>query len=198
LLLASALLPLELKAVEPPSPIAAVAVADTHDKGVHLDEISVGSGYAWGDLKDTHASFEAVPLYVRFGFDMNSVFGMQDRRGTLQVALEPFVNPVTRPDAGVEAGLDVFFRYLHPVSPSVKIVSELGTGPMYLSNDTAEQGKGGFNFLNQFGLGAQVAVAGKSALTFGYRFRHLSNAGSSRPNRGINSNALVVSYSILY
>jgi hypothetical protein len=196
LLLALVLLPLELHAGENPDLNMAPAVADK--RGVHLDEIAVGTGYAWGYLKYSRATFDAVPGFVRFGFDMNSFFGMRDRKGTLQLAFEPFVNPVTRPETGAEAGLNVLIRYLHPVSPSAKLVTEIGTGPMYLSIDTAEQGKSGFNFLNQFGLGAQVAVTGKSALTMGYRFRHLSNAGSSIPNRGINTNALMISYSLLY
>ncbi|MGC8775621.1 MAG: acyloxyacyl hydrolase [Chlorobaculum sp.] len=173
------------------------ASTDTHD-GVHLDEIAIGSGYAWGRLRFTHADFTAVPVFVRFGFNMNSVFGMRDSKGTLQLALEPFCNPVTEPESGVETGLNVFFRYLHPIASSVKMVGEIGSGPMYLSIDSQEQGGAGFNFLNQFGLGAQVAVSGNSAITLGYRFRHLSNAGTSEPNRGINSNALVLSYSLLY
>ncbi|NTU58601.1 MAG: acyloxyacyl hydrolase [Chlorobiaceae bacterium] len=184
-------MPLELHAGEPSG-------TNGKPEGVHFDEFAVGTGYAWGHLKHSRASFEAVPVYARFGFDINSVLGMKGRKGTLQFALEPFFNPVTKPDSGVETGLNVFFRYKHPVSPSVKLVSEIGTGPMYLSNDTREQGSGGFNFLNQFGLGAQVAVSGTSAMTMGYRFRHLSNAGTSQPNMGINSNALVISYSLLH
>jgi hypothetical protein len=149
-------------------------------------------------MKFTEADFNAVPLFLRFGFDMNSVFGMTDSKGTLQIALEPFCNPVSRPESGVETGLNVFFRYLHPVTASVKLVSEIGSGPIYLSVNSEEQGKAGFNFLNQFGLGSRVAVTDNSALTFGYRFRHISNAGTSQPNRGINTNALVLSYSRLY
>jgi len=173
------------------------AGADTH-KGFHLDEIAMGSGYAWGHMKFTEADFNAVPIFLRFGFDMNSIVGMKGSKGTLQLALEPFINPVTEPESGVETGLNVFIRYLHPVAPSVKLVSEIGSGPMYLSIDSREQGDAGFNFLNQFGLGAQVAVSDNSAITLGYRFRHLSNAGASEPNRGINSNAVVLSYSMLY
>jgi opacity protein-like surface antigen len=187
LLLACVLIPGKLDAATP-----------AQHEGVHLDEIAIGSGYAWGHMKFTEADFNAVPIFVRVGFDMNSVFGMGDSKGTLQLALEPFCNPVTEPDSGVETGLNVFFRYLHPVAPSVKLVGEIGSGPMYLSIDSKEQGEAGFNFLNQFGLGAQVAVSGNSAITVGYRFRHLSNAGTSEPNRGINSNAVVLSYSLLY
>jgi opacity protein-like surface antigen len=196
LLLVSALMPLELFAGQTPNLKAAPAVSD--HRSILLDEISVGTGYAWGRLKYSRSSSEVIPAFVRFGFDMNSVFGMPDGKGTLQLALEPFVNPVSRPERGVEAGLDIFVRYLHPVSPTVKMISELGTGPMFLNIDTAEQGKGGLNFLNQFGLGTQVVVSANSAVSLGYRYRHISNAGTSQPNRGINTNALIVSYSILY
>ncbi|NTU52556.1 MAG: acyloxyacyl hydrolase [Chlorobiaceae bacterium] len=173
------------------------AAADTR-RGFQLDEIAIGSGYADGHLKFTRATYKAVPAYLRFGFDMSSTVGMQESKGRLQLAFEPFCNPVTKPESGVESGLNVFFRYLHPLSASMKLVSEIGSGPMYLSIDSEEQGKAGFNFLNQFGLGAQLAVTGKSAITIGYRFRHLSNGGTSQPNRGINTNTAVISYSWLY
>ncbi|HWR00359.1 MAG TPA: acyloxyacyl hydrolase [Chlorobaculum sp.] len=191
-------MPLDLLAGENPGTDGKPFVADSRKQGVHLDEIAVGSGYAWSYLKQSHVSFEAVPLFMRFGFDMDSLFGIKERNGTLQLAFEPFTNSVVKPDSGVEAGLDVFIRYLYPLSSSVKLVSEIGSGPMYLGVRTTEQGNCGLNFLNQFGLGAQVAISGNSALSVGYRFRHLSNAGINQPNSGINSNALVVSYSILY
>jgi len=188
--------PLLLVGVFIPGRLQAAPVV-THES-VHLDEIAIGSGYAWGHMKFTESNFNAVPIFVRIGFDMSSAVGMKECKSTLQLALEPFCNPVSKPESGIETGLNVFFRYLHPIAPSVKLVSEIGSGPMYLSIDSVEQGKAGFNFLNQFGLGAQFAVSGNSAITVGYRFRHLSNAGTSQPNRGINSNAVVLSCSLLY
>lgn len=55
----------------------------THD-GVYLDEIAIGSGYAWGHLKFSEADYNAVPIFARFGFNMNSVFGMKESKSTLQ------------------------------------------------------------------------------------------------------------------
>ena len=188
--------PLLLACVLTPGKLYAAPVV-THES-VHLDEVAIGSGYAWGHLKFTESDFNAIPIYLRFGFDVSSLVGMKECQNALQLALEPFCNPVSKPETGIETGVNLFFRYLHPIAPSVKLVSEIGSGPMYLSIDSEEQGKAGFNFLNQFGLGAQVAVSDNSAITVGYRFRHLSNAGTSQPNRGINSNAIVLSCSLLY
>lgn len=172
-------------------------ISSTPGQAFHLNEIGFGSGYAWGRLERTGQSLAVVPAYVRLGFDMNPLVCMPEGGANLQFALEPFVNTVTEPDNGVEAGVELFIRYLHPVTPTVRLVSEIGSGPMYFSIDTREQGEGGFNFLNQLGLGAQVSVSRKSALTFGYRFRHLSNGGTRQPNSGINSNAMGISYSLL-
>jgi lipid A 3-O-deacylase len=196
-LIVLALFPSRLRAADSRFDAAGQGAAPGDRKGLSLDEIGIGSGYAWGTMKQTAGDFVAVPGFVRIGFDMNPLLGMQARKSTVQLAFEPFVNTVTKPSHGVEAGLDLFVRYLYPVSPGVKLVAEVGSGPMYLSIDTEEQGRAGFNFLNQFGLGTRVAVSKECAFTLGYRFRHLSNGGTASPNFGINSNAIVLSCSIL-
>lgn len=166
-------------------------------KGVHLDEIGFITGYAQGKLHRSGDAYVAVPAGIRLGFDMRSFLGMERSSVSVQLALEPFVNAVTRPGPGVETGIGIFIRALVPVAPSVRLVPEAGSGPVYLGIDTREQGDAGFNFLSQFGLGAQVALDRHSALTIGYRFRHLSNAGTGMHNDGINTDALVISYSLL-
>lgn len=173
-------------------------VAVDTSRHVRLDEIAIGSGYDKGNMKFTQATYKAVSVYLRFGFDISPVLGMRHNNGTLQFAFEPFCNPVSSPGSGVETGLNVFLRYLYPLSSSVKLVSEIGSGPVYLSIDSKEQGRAGFNFLNQFGLGGRVDIAENRAITFGYRYRHISNAGTSQPNRGINTNAVVLSHSWIF
>jgi lipid A 3-O-deacylase len=171
---------------------------DKNSEKIHLEEIGIGSGYGWGGLKLLEDDYKVFPAFLRIGFNVNSLLGIEGRKGTLQIAIEPFVSPVTSPERGYEAGVDIMLRYLHPIASGVKLVSELGAGPMYLSIDTLEQGDAGFDFLNQIGLGLQLNMSEKTALTAGYRFRHISNGGVSHPNTGINTNALVMSFSLLY
>jgi opacity protein-like surface antigen len=45
----------------------------------------------------------------------------------------------------------------------------------------------GFNFTLQAGAGLHWFVAERTALDLGYRYHHISNAGTERPNIGINS-----------
>lgn len=167
--------------------------------GVYLNEISVGSGYGWGSLKREAVNLALYPAFVRIGFNMNSLVGMEGCQSTVQLVLEPFLNSISRLDAGVETGCSIGLRYLHPLSASVDLFTEANVAPMFLSIKSDEQGGAGFNFLGQVGSGLQYKVSKKMAIFAGYRFRHLSHAGlADRPNAGINSNALVAGLSWLY
>lgn len=167
--------------------------------GVYLNEIGVGSGYAWGKLKSDPDNLALYPAFVRIGFNINSLVGIEGRQSTLQLALEPFVNSISDPKAGVETGCSVGLRYLHKLSGPVDLFTEASVAPMYLSIRSAEQGDAGFNFLIQAGGGLQYKVSDRVAIFAGYRFRHISHAGlSDRPNVGINSNAIVAGLSWSY
>ncbi len=167
--------------------------------GVYLNEIGVGSGYAWGSLKREPVHLTVYPAFVRIGFNMNSLVGMEDHQSTLQLVFEPFLNSMTDPKTGVETGCSIGLRYLHPLSVSVALFTEASFAPMFLSIKSVEQGDAGFNFLDQLGAGLQYKVSERTAIFGGYRFRHISHAGlADRPNGGINSNALVAGFSWLY
>lgn len=54
---------------------------------------------------------------------------------------------------------------------------------------------GTFQFTSQVGGGIHVFVRPTLALTFGYRLRHISNAGLRSDNRGLNTQFLIVGFS---
>jgi len=117
----------------------------------------------------------------------------------MQFTLEPFLNAVSGSRDGIEAGCGFGIRYLHEVARPVDLFFEASAAPMFYSIDTAEQGKAGFNFLDQIGAGLQYRFASDKAIFGGYRWRHISHAGiADRSNDGINSNAIVVGISWLY
>jgi lipid A 3-O-deacylase len=183
------------------------AVEDAHaaslengkNSGVYLNEIGIGSGYSWGTLKTEPVNLAVYPAFVRIAFNINSFAGIDGHQSTLQFALEPFVNSVSKPEAGIETGLGIGLRYLVELSGPVDLFTEASFAPMYLSIKSTEQGDAGFNFLLQAGAGLQYKVSSRTALFAGYRFRHISHGGlSDRPNEGINSNAIVAGLSLLY
>jgi lipid A 3-O-deacylase len=180
-------------------PLNAEPLQGVKEKGVYLNEIAAGSGYAWGTLKSAPDNLALYPAFVRIGFNINSLAGIEGHQSTLQLALEPFVNAIADPAAGIETGLGVGLRYTHKLSGPLDLFTEASAAPMYLSINSTEQGDAGFNFLLQAGGGLQYRVSDRIALFAGYRLRHLSHAGlSDRPNAGINSNAIVAGLSWLY
>ena len=82
----------------------AASLENGKKSGVYLNEIGVGSGYGWGRVKREPVNLSLIPAFVRVGFNMNSLVGMDCCQSTLQLVLEPFINPIARPEAGVGAG----------------------------------------------------------------------------------------------
>lgn len=181
------------------APVSAEPVEESARPDVYLDEISFGTGYAWGSVKDWPDDMSVYPAFVRFGFNANGLFGIQGNRSTLQFTLEPFVNAVSGREDGIEAGCGLGVRYLHQVARPLDLYLEASAAPMFYSIDTIELGSAGFNFLDQFGAGLRYRFARDKAFFAGYRWRHISNAGLvDRSNDGINTDALVVGLSLLY
>lgn len=154
-------------------------------------ELAVGSGYAWGELRHGE-ELQAVPVFVRIGFEVSGTDAGAASRRTLYAILEPFANPLLEPAAGIEAGCGVGLRYLHGIAGPVSLYLEGAVAPTYFSVATAEQGAAGINFLEYAGSGLEYRLGRRSALFLGFRFRHLSHAGiADRSNDGINSQAIV-------
>ena len=175
---------------------AGIAAHEERSQQIRFNELALLSGYGWGELKGND-NLEIIPFSVRFGFDINELVGMRGP-STLQLGVEPFLNTIIAPGEGIEAGFNIGFRYMAPVTDGISIFGEISSGPAYFSIDTVEQGDEGFNFISQFGAGLQFELTRSVALNAGYRFRHLSNAGFSDPNKGINSNMLLTGISFSY
>ncbi len=55
----------------------------------------------------------------------------------------------------------------------------------------------GLNFLFDFGGGVRIRAGERRAVTLGYRFLHISNAGTTSFNPGVDNNVIYVGYSFL-
>ncbi len=55
----------------------------------------------------------------------------------------------------------------------------------------------GLNFLFAFGGGIRWNTGQRRALALGYRFLHISNAGTTSFNPGVDNNVIYVGYSFL-
>lgn len=160
-----------------------------------LTEVGFITGFGLGDLRSPHDALQAFPLICHLGFELNDVMGINDHKGRLSMVVEPFFEPLIRP-GGFTLGAVLMFHYAYPLSKSLRAFIEGGAGPGYLSKRTREQGSGGFNFFDQGGGGLQIFIKESQALTFGYRFRHISHAGlRDSSNGGINSHFALIGFS---
>lgn len=167
---------------------------------VRLHEINVSTGYSRGDLIGFfNNDLEIIPIYLQFGFKINSLLGLEDHRGTLQMAIEPFILPIIGPDKGISVGVHLTqFKYSYPLFDKFNIYGEFGSGPMYHGVNSFEQGDAGFNFHSFYGGGLQYLITQDKSLNLGYRLTHISNAGTRSPNGGINTNEIIAGFSLFY
>lgn len=63
-------------------------------------------------------------------------------------------------------------------------------GALVFSTDVPVRGSRKFNFTFEYGGGLEVVTQSGRALTFGYRFHHISNGSSAPINPGLDSNLL--------
>ncbi len=106
--------------------------------------------------------------------------------GNLDLLFEPAVLVGFEPRGGVFAGGTALFRYNFLGARRLVPYVEGGGGMGYLDFDLRDQ-RDGFAFLLQAGAGAQLFVRPGMSVDLAWRFQHISNAGTSRPNNGLNA-----------
>jgi opacity protein-like surface antigen len=90
-------------------------------------------------------------------------------------------------------GLYAEFARSHRVHPIAEANGGIvaSTEPIPLRGDGAT----GLNFLFDFGGGVRWQVSPRRAVTTGYRFQHISNAGTTNFNPGLDNHVFYLSFS---
>lgn len=164
-----------------------------------LKEIGFLTGYGTASLEKKSADYDIIPILPRFGFDINPLAENLNinPRGLLEFVTEPIMNVVISPDANAEFGVSFLLKYSDKITSRVAPYIEGGIGMVYTTQHTHEQGTQ-FNFLPQVGAGLHCFLNDNLALTGGYRYRHLSNAGFADDNSGINHHFVLVGLSYFF
>ncbi len=135
-----------------------------------------------------------VSVGVRFGWLPFAPLGPSILRGSLEAGLEPIYQQYFEPKVEYFAGLAAVLRYhflsLGRFVPYVEVAGAAGG-----TNLKVPEISSNFSFLLFAGLGASYFVTDQAAVYLGYRWTHLSNGGTSSPNRGIEANTAVVGVS---
>jgi opacity protein-like surface antigen len=99
----------------------------------------------------------------------------------------------TRYGAGLSPiGLQLNFRSRSRIQP----FAEGNGGFLYFTRPTPYTTTSNFNFTFSLGAGFQTFTSSHRAVTFGYKYHHLSNAYLAPVNPGMDSNVFYVGYSL--
>jgi lipid A 3-O-deacylase len=117
--------------------------------------------------------------------------------GALEIGLGPLYQRYLEPPRRFWAGLSAVARYhflsLGRVVPYVEVAGSAGGTDLNLPEIRSD-----FAFLIFGGAGASVFFSDKGAAYAGYRWQHVSNGNTSRPNRGFESNVAVLGLSLFF
>ena len=130
---------------------------------------------------------QMVTFFPRVG----RVIAIVDGRvpGVLTFGVEGMFSRIYEPSHAMELGGGLLLRYRWAF-PRVQPYAELEGGMLYSDLRGFDLGSRVL-FTAQAAVGVQVPLGNGFAVTGGYRFRHISNAGQSSSNPGLNSNLLI-------
>jgi lipid A 3-O-deacylase len=157
--------------------------------GVEQAGGSLGVGYATHELGGKTAH-DLVLARLYYGWMLGNVAGGDHwYRGNWEVLEEIFGGLQFRPDSRYVLVETTLFRY--NLATGSRWVPFLDAGLGAAATDIGRPDLGSiFEFNEQVGPGVNYFWRQNCALTFQYRFLHISNAGIRRPNEGVNENML--------
>lgn len=122
-----------------------------------------------------------------------------EKKGYFNIYFEPQFSPVhvsgsKRYFTDFEFGLNGGIEFNLPVlSKSAYIFGAIASGPHFISRGSDLQSPG-FNFSDNFAIGAKLWPLKSTTMILQCRFRHVSNLGLREPNFGLDNLFLVVGF----
>lgn len=162
-------------------------------EGRSFGMVSLRWGRVIGTVKNVTYEYqiEAVPLFLAL---KNEV-----RNPAFQSAAATPGEPPTLRETSYGVGFSPLgFRFLFLSKKRLKPFIALHTGFAYFSEPLPTPDSMRFNFTGDFGGGIQYQIKRDRAISFGYRYYHISNINLGERNPGYNANIFYVGYSSFY
>jgi opacity protein-like surface antigen len=158
----------------------------------------VGYGHQFDlENKSSYTGLEFANVGVRFGWLPFSPAGPGPLYGSLELGLEPLYQRYFDPVDAFFAGLGVTARYhflgAGRLVPFVELAAFAGGTDLEIAEIRSD-----FTFLLWGGAGLSYFVTDRTALYGGYRYQHVSNGNTDKPNRGFESHTGVVGVSFFF
>jgi len=155
-----------------------------------LQELAITTGYGFSD----RGNVQIVPLYARFAWLFPDVIDEPLARNNLNLKwfLEPWIAGVTNHQNAIEVGITpIGLKLDYDAGQQVVPFVIAGTGAMYTGLQGLQLG-GPFEFASFGGAGIELFLTDTLAMSFQWRWRHISNAGLKDPNRGLDTQFVLI------
>lgn len=157
---------------------------------VGTQEISLSAGYLLPHrLTTDHTTKQSGPAFMpSWAMVLTDLIGESWYRGQILIGAEIVYIQFQRPLLTHGAGFTPRIKYLFEGARGIRPYVEFAGGPFYtdLGGRIPEESSR-FNFVLTAGAGISWFLTAQLSINAGYRFHHISNAGTSFPNLGLNS-----------
>lgn len=145
----------------------------------------------WGLTTERVETIDLVPRYNHLMFDEIGSGWYQGFHSTL---LEIPVHLIVSPDESAMVGVNFLAAYTFTAAEPWRPYLFAGGGPVYSFADIPGMGTD-LNGNYQFGIGLEYKTDSRERLLFEFRFHHISNAGTKKPNAPLNSGKFLIGIS---
>lgn len=157
---------------------------------VGTQEIGLSAGYLLPHrLTTEHTTKQSGPAFMpSWAMVLTDPIGNSWYRGQILLGAEIVYIQFERPDLTHGVGFTPKIKYLFEGTHHIRPYLEFAGGPFYtdLAGRIPEESSR-FNFILTAGGGISWFITSQFSLNAGYRFHHISNAGTRYPNIGLNS-----------
>jgi len=148
--------------------------------------VSTGYGVTHPGLGATETKIETAKLKLSYGHFLSEQAGKSWYRGRHQIIVELPLHYVVTPDKTPMVGITFLASWVFTASKTITPYIFGGGGLIYTNLDVPELGKK-LNGSIQMGTGFHYFLKKNTSLDMSYRFHHISNAGTGKPNGPLNS-----------
>jgi len=185
-ILAILLLVTVLSAVLSPSHAEEIAPQMT----IGTQEVGLAAGYLLPmRLTRDHTTKQKGPaLMPSWMMTLTDPIGHGWYRGQISVGAEIVYIQFQEPFVSNGIGFTPKIKYIFMAHNQIRPYVEFAGGPFWtdFTNRVPEESSS-FDFILTAGVGCSFFITSQTSINVGYRFHHISNAGTSYPNIGLNS-----------
>ena len=179
-------------------PAAAFDPEATFARGTTIFGLQVGGGAANNvEGRRTESDISFITETPRLSYLFFNPFGSGLLRSAFEPGLEGWFQQYLSPHSATAEGLKVTGRY-HLIGFGRFVPYLEGTAGAGGTSLRVPEIDSTFTFVLAAGAGLSYFVTDTVAVNAGYRFQHISNGDTSKPNRGFNSDSGVVGVSFYF